>query len=322
MHAGHCHLIETALRESDEVSVILCDKPDQNPDGARRLSWLRELFPAATILRTPDDLPEAPQPWADRTLHLLSAPPTTVFSSEHYGDTYAALLGAKHRMVDLDRSSFPVSGTAVREDPIVHWEFLPAPVREHYAFRVVVIGAESTGKTTLCQELGEALNAPWVPECGREYTETLYQGTLEHAGIGEGHLWQSGDFITIAKEQSRREDVAARKSQGIVIADTNAWATGLWHERYLGKRCQELDTLGAACRVSLYLHTAPDLPFVQDGLRDGEAIRGWMDQRFTETLPAGVPVARIQGTGNHRLKAAMNAIQTEWSRTTKAPFPG
>ena len=303
------------------MTILLCDKPDQHPSGNFRERWLRELFPTARVVRTPDDLPEAPEPWARRTLELLDQAPTHVFSSELYGDPYAALMGAHHRLVDLDRSAVPVSGTVIREDALAHWSHLLEPVREFYAFRVVVVGAESTGKTTLCKELADRFRAPWVPEYGREYTELLYNGSLTEAGVGEGHLWDTGDFLTIAAEQNRRENLAARSSNGIIFCDTNAWATGLWHERYLGFRSPELDALGQESLVHLYLHTAPDLPFVQDGLRDGESIREWMESRFTQALPSLVPHARITGLGPERTERAIRCVTSAWHQRTRTPLP-
>ena len=69
------------------------------------------------------------------------------------------------------------------------------------------------------------------------------------------------------------EDALARQANRILISDTDALATGIWHERYLSKKSAEVEAIAASHRHDLYLLTDCDLPFVQDGLRDGESIR-------------------------------------------------
>ena len=74
-----------------------------------------------------------------------------------------------------------------------------------------------------------------MPEYGREYCATL-QDLFTHEGRSE-------EFTAIAREQNRREDLAARTAGSVLICDTNAFATGIWHERYVGKRSLEVEAL-------------------------------------------------------------------------------
>lgn len=314
LHLGHVRLIEFALQQVDHLNIILCSQPEQSPTGNQRQGWLSELFPTAKIHHTPDDLPEAPEPWAHRTLQILSSPPTHVISSESYGEPYAAAMNAKSLLYDLDRQQTPISGTLIRNNPLKFWEYLPAPSREHYAIRIVGIGAESTGKSTLLEQLAHHYRTEFVSEYGREYTDQLYQGTLTQAAVGEGYKWRTSDFLKIAQVQSERENIAARECNGLLFCDTNPWATGLWHERYLGHRNPELDTIGKLWPAHLYLLTAPDLPFIQDGLRDGEEIRGWMHNRFLQELTSNqLPHQIITGIGSTRLKNAIATVEKSLS---------
>ncbi len=81
--------------------------------------------------------------------------------------------------VDPARERHPVSGTLAREDPVAAWPWLSPAVRAHLARRVVVVGAESTGTTTLTRALtahyaargGVWAATRWVPEYGRTYCE-------------------------------------------------------------------------------------------------------------------------------------------------------
>lgn len=265
-HHGHEHLIRTALARSRRLEVIICGKPDDPVPPDLRVEWLRELFPNAAVRAIDDRYDENDsRVWAENTINWLGRAPDAVFTSESYGEPYAAYLGCHHVLVDQARLAFPVSGTAVRADPLGQWNFLSGPVRGWYARRIVIVGAESTGTTTLAQNLAEHFQTNWVSEYGREYS-------LLKQKRGD-RQWHCDEFVEIAAEQTRREDAAARICSGLLVCDTNALATVLWHRRYMGGQVAALDALGRSVRADLYFLTGDEIPFVQDGLRDGEHIR-------------------------------------------------
>ncbi len=301
-HKGHRHLIETALSHCSRVVVIVCGKPTDPIPGEVRTEWLREITPAAEMMLIDDRYDENDSRiWAENTIRWLGRAPDAVFTSEAYGDAYAAHLGCVHESVDLSRTSVPCSGTAVRGDPFAMWDFIDPPVRAWYVKRVVVVGAESTGTTTLARDLAEALGTVWVPEYGREYSE-------EKQSRGETD-WRSEEFLMIAREQTRRENEAARRAHRFLICDTNAFATQLWHRRYMGFDSPELATLASTCRADLYLLTGDEIPFVQDGLRDGEHIRHEMQQWFEQEL--GIQEAGwhlLTGNPEARLSRALQHV--------------
>jgi len=210
-------------------------------------------------------------------------------------------------MVDRDRTTVPISGTAVRAAPLDHLEELEPCVRAYFVRRVVVIGAESTGKTTLAEQLAEHFKTLWVREYGREYWERKVAG-LSMAGPLPG--WTSDEFVHIATEQQRRENAAARSASRVLFCDTNAFATGTWHERYMGHRDPAVDAVGHRDVAHLYLLTKPDFPFVQDGYRDGEHVRHRMHERFNEQLAKlGVPAIHLAGSSGARFEAAVVAVE-------------
>ncbi len=166
--------------------------------------------------------------------------------------------------------------------------------------RVVIVGAESTGKTTLALALAEHYKTTWVPEFGRLYTE---------ARSPRGELWRSDEFTFIAAEQVRMEDALARIANRVLICDTDALATAIWHERYLGAPSAEVLAIAAGRCYDLYILTDVDTPFVPDDIRDGESIRVWMHRRFADELARlGVPVAFVSGSHEERLAAAITRI--------------
>jgi len=168
--------------------------------------------------------------------------------------------------------------------------------------RVVIIGAESTGKTTLAIALADHYQTTWVPEFGRLYTE---------ARRPRGELWRSDEFTFIATEQVRMEDALERSANRVLICDTDAFATAIWHERYLGQPSPDVLAVAAGRRYDLYILTDVDTPFVPDDIRDGESIRGWMHKRFQDELSRmGVPVLVLSGPHEQRLAAAITRIDT------------
>jgi NadR type nicotinamide-nucleotide adenylyltransferase len=303
-HLGHSYLIERAVAESDRVVVIVCARADDVMPASVRAGMLAELHTAAKIIVTPDDIPDdegeaTSRAWAERTLDLLGTAPDVVFTSEEYGPRYARFLQARHVSVDQKRQRYPISGTAVRADPWANAEFLAAPVRAWFVRRVCVLGAESTGTTTLAQDLAGHYRCTWVPEYGREYCEQ------RPAPIH----WHTEDFVHIATRQQADEDRAARAGGRLLVCDTDALATAVWHERYLGTRSTEVEQLAGARSYALYVLTGDDIPFVQDGTRDGEHVRAWMTGRFREVLAARTePWIEVHGTRVERLATATRRI--------------
>lgn len=155
-HRGHKYLIDAARAQVDELTVIVCGKPEHVPSGELRAAWLQEIHPAVQVLLIDDTLdPDDSQLWAEHSIRWLGYTPDIVFTSEDYGEHFAYYLGCEHKLVDKARQIVPVSGTKVRANPLGYWDFLEPPVRAHYAKRVCLVGAESTGKTTLAKALAQ-----------------------------------------------------------------------------------------------------------------------------------------------------------------------
>jgi HTH-type transcriptional repressor of NAD biosynthesis genes len=301
-HRGHQLLIDTALAQAREVTVIVCGKPGDSISGELRAKWLAEIHPAAKVMLI-DDRYDANDTavWAANTIDWLGGAPDVVFTSEDYGEPYAKAMGCAHVLVDRARRSVPCSGTAIRRDPWRHWEYLAPPVRAWFALRVCVLGAESTGTTTLAAALAEHYETEWVAEYGREVSEVKQQREEEN--------WSSDEFVAIAAEQNRREEEAARRANRVLICDTNSFATRLWHRRYMGFESDAVAEEAAKARVHFYLLTGDEIPFVQDGLRDGEYIRHAMHRWFEEALvKQAVPWRLVRGSHEERMRQATLAI--------------
>jgi NadR type nicotinamide-nucleotide adenylyltransferase len=301
-HRGHHFLIDTARSEADRVTVIVCDRPEQPIPGDVRAAWLSEVHPEIDVRVVEDTLdPDDSRGWAEQTVRWLGYVPEAVFTSEVYGDAYAKFLGCAHVCVDLERRRVPCTGRRILADPLAHWEFLEPCVRAYFVKRVCVVGAESSGTTTMAHALADHYKTVWVPEYGRHYAEDKMRGETEP--------WRSEEFVHIASAQSRREDEAARLAYRVLICDTDAFATCIWHERYKGFSSREVEAIAMTRRCDLYLITDVDIPFVQDGTRDGEHMRAWMHRRFLDELATQeTPHALLSGSHRQRLRTAVQLI--------------
>jgi HTH-type transcriptional repressor of NAD biosynthesis genes len=302
-HRGHKYLIDTAVARCESVTVIVCWKKSQRISGVLRAQWIQSIHPTVQVKLLDDDrlADDDSVAWAEHTLSVLGAAPDAVFTSEAYGDPYASFMGSVHVLVDKER--VPVSGTMVRKDPVKYAEYLEPIVRAYFTRRICIVGAESTGTTTLAKDLASHYQTVWVPEYGRLFSEGKQFG--DHYAA-----WRSDEFVSIAQAQSQLEDTMAAASNGLLFADTDAFATGIWHERYLGVRSTAVEALAARRRPALYLLTGDDIPFVQDGLRDGEHIRHGMHRRFIERLQEdGRLFVLVVGDRAKRLQQAVAAVE-------------
>ncbi|MFI8186560.1 AAA family ATPase [Actinacidiphila glaucinigra] len=345
-HAGHHHLVRSAAARCRRLTVLVCASAVESVPLAERVAWMREVHPEAgiDIVGAVDDIPvdyTDPAVW-DAHMAIFRAavpePVDAVFTSEPYGEELARRFGAVPVTVDLRRTAHPVSGTAVREDPVACWHHLAAPVRAALARRVVVVGAESTGTTTMARALAEHYRARggvweatrWVPEYGRTFSEEKYArllATRPDATFDEV-TWNSDDFEVIAERQLAEEDAAARTGSPVLFCDTDAMATTIWHERYMGGRNPRVEAVAARGRQHLWLLTDDaGVPFEDDGLRDGEHLRSWMTGRFrTELTRRGLPYVVLTGPHEQRLRTAVAAVEAllarGWGFTAPLPERG
>jgi NadR type nicotinamide-nucleotide adenylyltransferase len=338
-HAGHHHLVRTAAERCDRLTVLVCASSVESVPLADRVAWMRETHPACDVVGTMDEVPvdlTDPDVWDAHVAIFRAAVPgriDAVFTSESYGAELGRRLGAVSVLVDPDRTAYPVSGTAVREDPAGCWPYLAPPVRGALARRVVVLGAESTGTTTLARDLaahyrgrgGVWAETGWVPEYGREFSERKLEA------LGPGGTWtdvsfSSHEFPLIAAEQLAREDRAAREGSPVLFCDTDAFATTIWHERYMQSANPAVARIAEeGRRQHLWLLTDhADVPFEDDGLRDGEHLRPWMTSRFAAELTrTGRPFHVLRGSRAHRLAEAVAAVDRlladDWGLTDPLP---
>lgn len=313
LHRGHLHLIREALRRCDHLTIVLGPRFDEPIAAAIRLAWLRETAPEATVVQVRDTLPSTPAHHPDfwrlwrEALREVAPGTTHVFTSEAYGDQLARELGAEHVCVDLHRSTVPVSATGLRQALWEGWDLLAPPAQRTLLRRVALVGGESTGKTTLAEELAAHYRTTWVPEYGREHMDGRSIATYGLA-----------DAISIAKQQLAREEAARSGARGVLISDTEAIVTAAWTASCGLAVPREVWDAHDAAPHDLYLLMSPDLPWIQDGSRELPHRQAWFFEWIRAALrERRLPFVTISGHGPRRTAAAIEAIDAareRWER--------
>jgi NadR type nicotinamide-nucleotide adenylyltransferase len=313
-HLGHLHLIDRARAEVETLTVLVCSLASEPIAGATRHAWVRDLRPDVHVLHHTDENPQEPEQhprfweiWTESIRRLVPDGPALVFTSESYGDELARRLGARHVCVDPARALVPVSGRAIRESPLLHWAFLPPPVRAHYAARVAIVGTESTGKTTLAAALARRWRTEWVPEFARAYLEE--RGPVTQPD-GSTEICTLADIEPIARGHIAAEDRLAPWANRVLFSDTDLSVTEIWSREYFGSCPEWVSRASREPRYALTLLTGTDIPYEADWQRDRPHMREEMHARFRAALEErGRRYVEVRGSPEARLARADAAIE-------------
>ena len=167
--------------------------------------------------------------------------------------------------------------------------------------RILILGPESTGKSTLAEKLAKHFAEPWVPEVAREYLEKL------------DRPYAYDDLLQIGKQQMRTEDELAMQAQNYLFCDTDLRVIQVWSQHRYGKVDPWVLEELARRTYGLILLCAPDLPWQADPLREHPELE--MRQQFFEiyqqlSQASGFPWILVSGDTAERLSTAIQAVDS------------
>ncbi|ATQ76221.1 nicotinamide-nucleotide adenylyltransferase [Massilia violaceinigra] len=164
--------------------------------------------------------------------------------------------------------------------------------------RVAILGAESSGKSTLAAALAAHFGTVWVPEYLREFVDTT------------GRVPQESDQFSIAQTQMAREDAAARQASRFLFCDTTPLMTAIYSRWYWNRVDAQLSVLEQRHAYAITLVTAPDGPWEADGLqRESEAVRQTIHEQVVQMLDErGIRYSLVTGSLEERMVQAVRLL--------------
>lgn len=166
--------------------------------------------------------------------------------------------------------------------------------------KIVIVGPESTGKSTLCQQLAKHYKTSWCPEYAREYL------------LANGTNYTVEDLLVIAKGQiALEEKMAVNAKNNLLFIDTNMYVLKVWSEFVFGSCDSWILNQVVQRTYDLYLLCNTDLPWQKDELREYPDLitRQQLYLQYKDILiNQSVPWSEVSGNNEARLKNAIAAV--------------
>jgi HTH-type transcriptional repressor of NAD biosynthesis genes len=319
LHQGHIYVMLEASTLVDELYIITSSSENRDRelcerDGIKympakvRLSWIGEALnnlENIKILNIEDDQFDWNYDWdkgAEAIKKAIGKPIDCVFSSEkEYDDLFKKNYpDSKHIVVDDKRKTVNISATELRKDLYNNWDKLPDCVKGYFTKKVLVVGTESCGKSTLVKKLAKFYNTNYVQEVGRDYCDKYSNQITEEM------------FNQIAMEHFLLQTKKAKQSNKVLFVDTDAVITQYYLNMYFpGKKSQLIEEIIKLENYDLILFLEPDVKWVADGLRfAGEENTRKENNEKLKVLfkKRNMPFVSISGNYNERFTKARNLV--------------
>ncbi|MBM3169671.1 MAG: ATP-binding protein [Bacteroidetes bacterium] len=165
--------------------------------------------------------------------------------------------------------------------------------------RILILGPESSGKSTLAEALAQHFQEPWVPEVARQYLQDL------------NRPYDFEDLLHLGKQQMRLEDEQASKAKSYLFCDTDLRVIQIWSLHRFGKIDPWVQEELGRRTYDLILLCAPDLPWQADPLREHplpEHREGFFEQYLQLAKESGISYRIISGNAEQRVRTSLEAI--------------
>lgn len=319
-HRGHQFVAEKALSEMDRVICMIYDTDVIQIPLQVRAEWIRALYPQIEVIECWD----GPEGYGldEETIRIQNSyilkkmegiKITHFYSSEPYGESVSQCLKATNVIVDTDRANIPISATMIRSDPYKYKHFLDNVVYNDFVVRVVFVGAMSTGKSTITEELAKIHNTMFMPEYGREYWENNQVN----------RKIKLHEFDIIASEHLRRENELVQKANKYLFVDTNAITTYNFCKDYHNTSTPLLRSLAenAEKLYDIYFLCEDDIPYDDTWDRSGEQKRDWFHKMTVCDLhERKIPFIRLIGSLENRIQK-VNEVLKNYQKYTNIIEP-
>lgn len=315
LHQGHVSCIIQAANMCKTLYVVICDAPKRNEINIRiKYRWVYQLTKHIGNVKLLV-LPDMCDAKSEYTTQMALADAQYVKKQINQkidvvfcGDDYDENSFWHICYPDSHKHIFPrdeISSTKLRKDIYGHWNWLPNVVKPYYVRKVLLVGGESVGKSTLTINLANYYNTNYIDEAGREISERS----------GTDTMMLQDDFTEILLSQKLNQINAVNYSNKVLFVDTDALITqfylNFFDDGNKYKNVALSDAIDALNEFDLVLFLEPDVPFVQDGGRSEiiHAERKKYSDQIKEILDAhGRTYTCISGDYQQRFAQAVAAV--------------
>lgn len=311
-HKGHDAMLSFASQMGKSLFVAVDSVENEPWPAGERAKWISSGFPAATVFALNGPTPQDPSSdgfwawWCGALVSGMGCVPSALVCSMPYGKRLASELGCRLVPFDMFREGADVSATVIRDDPFGRWDSIAWFAKPFLRKRVLVCGAESSGKSVMASFLAQRSGCGTVPEYARSWIS-------EH-GLDVSDAW----FESVAAGQAAFESAFDKVSSGpFLFLDTDVFTTRLWARKLLGNVPPAVSRMaGKSRRPDFALLLSPEVGWVPDVHRtnapaeEKEAERRWFHDEIRKDLVASkTPFVEICGPDfDSRALAAAAAV--------------
>ena len=273
IHLGHVTSIVKASTMCEELYIILCySLKSDKIDHKLRYKWIKEITSGMdnVIVKEvcSDNSSKKDYDWStgrDDILKTINKDIDIVFAGSDYENkNIFESLYPTSKVYYFDRNIVNVSSTDIRNNPFKYYEYIPNNVRSYYNKKIIIVGTESCGKSTLVRNLAKVYNTNYLEEVGRDICE-------EYGGIDN---MSNETYLKILLTHKLKELESIKYSNKILFIDTDALITlyyyilGFEKTNEYNKNIVSLaNTLISINKYDKYLFLEPEVKWVQDGTR-------------------------------------------------------
>lgn len=315
LHLGHVRCIIEAANQCEELIIVISEGTNRNEIDIRvRYRWIYQLTKHLDHIRiftitdesaTKQDYTE--DQWnadAIKVKDFAGKKIDVVFCGNDYDEnSFWVKCYPASEIIYFPRNQ--ISSTKIRSNPMLYWDWLPNVVKPYYVKRVLLIGGESTGKSTLAINLANYYNTNYLEEVGRDISERS----------GTDLMMIPEDFTDILLMHKIKEQEVILTSNKVLFEDTDCLITKFYIRFLEGKDKEENEALADAIfarnRYDLVLFLEADIKFVQDGGRseviaaDREKYSNTIKQIYAEK---GIHFETITGNYEERFLKAIHLV--------------
>lgn len=262
LHIGHMSLIQFAQTQCDKLIVLVDNHVSYDISLSDRVKIIQKTFPHLEVrgieestFQEPSESSDFWNYWPKLIKQYIPEPIHSIIGSMGYVKTLAEKLNIEYIIIDNDRLGISICATEIRQNLKEKWNYLAPASKAFFTKKIAVVGAESSGKSTMCKNLARIFNTSYVPEYGRTYTEF------------QGDQFCENSFIHIAQAHEAHANVLTTYAGPYFFYDTEAFVTAAWHEYFLHKENLQIEAMGKDQPIDLYILLPVQDNWVEDPVR-------------------------------------------------------